>query len=136
VDREEGFMTEARFGLGRIGQIAVTVAELERAVSFYRDVLGMRFLFQVPRMAFFDAGGVRLMLAVPEREEFAHLSSVIYYDVSDLNGAYGTLQSRGAAFEGEPHLVADLGEKELWMAFLRDSEGNLLALMSEIHKVG
>jgi predicted enzyme related to lactoylglutathione lyase len=129
-------MTEPWAGLNRIGQIAVTVADLERAVAFYRDRLGMRFLFEVPKMAFFDVGGIRLMLGIPEREEFAHPASILYYDVTDLDAAYATLQERGVTFENEPHLVADLGEKELWMAFLRDSEGNLLALMSEVHKAG
>ena len=129
-------MTETRFGLSRIGQIAVMVSDLERAVSFYRDRLGMRFLFEVPKMAFFDVGGIRLMLGVPEREEFAHSSSIIYYDVPDLDGAYTALRDRGVEFENDPHFVADLGEKELWMAFLRDSEGNMLALMSEVHKAG
>ena len=129
-------MAEAKFGLARIGQIAVTATDLERAVSFYRDRLGMRFLFEVPKMAFFDCGGIRLMLGVPEREEFAHPASIIYYDVADLDAAYSTLQDRGVAFENEPHFVADLGESELWMAFLRDSEGNMLALMSDVHKVG
>jgi len=127
-------MTEGRFGVGRIGQVAVMVAELPRAVVFYRDVLGMRFLFEVPGMAFFDVGGIRLMLGVPEKEEFSHSSSIIYYDVADLTVAYEALVERGVEFENEPHKVADLGDKELWMAFLRDSEGNMLALMSEVHK--
>jgi methylmalonyl-CoA/ethylmalonyl-CoA epimerase len=127
-------MTEGRFGVGRIGQIAVMVADLPRAVAFYRDVLGMRFLFEVPGMAFFDVGGIRLMLGVPEKEEFAHPASIIYYDVPDLQAAYEALVERGVGFENDPHKVADLGEKELWMAFLRDSEGNMLALMSEVHK--
>ena len=129
-------MTESKVGLNRIGQIAVMVADLERAVPFYRDKLGMRFLFEVPNMAFFDVGGIRLMLGVPEREEFAHPASIIYYNVPDLDAAYGALRDRGVEFENEPHFVADLGEKELWMAFLRDSEGNMLALMSETHKAG
>jgi len=127
-------MTEARFGLRKIGQVYVTAKDLARAVTFYRDALGMRFLFEVPNMAFFDCGGVRLMLGVPEKAEFAHPASILYYDVADLDGAYETLRERGVTFENEPHRVADLGEKELWMAFLRDSEGNMLALMSEIHK--
>jgi methylmalonyl-CoA/ethylmalonyl-CoA epimerase len=125
---------DERFGVRRIGQIAVTVAELERAVAFYRDKLGMRFLFEVPKMAFFDVGGIRLMLGVPESEEFAHPASLVYYDVPDLEAAYESLVEREVTFENEPHKVADLGEKELWMAFLRDSEGNMLALMSEVHK--
>lgn len=129
-------MTESKVGLNRIGQIAVMVADLERAVPFYRDKLGMKFLFEVPKMAFFDVGGIRLMLGVPERAEFAHPASIIYYDVPDLDAAYTVLRGRGVEFENEPHFVADLGEKELWMAFLRDSEGNMLALMSETHKAG
>ena len=129
-------MKEGRFGLDRIGQIAVMVADLERAVAFYRDKLGMRFLFEVPNMAFFDCGGIRLMLGVPEKEEFAHKASIIYYDVPDLDAAYAALESRGVEFENDPHLVADLGESELWMAFLHDSEGNMLALMSDVRKAG
>lgn len=129
-------MAESQFGLERIGQIAVTVAELDRAVSFYRKTLGMRFLFEVPNMAFFECGGVRLMLGVPTDEEHTHPASIIYYDVPDLDAAYSTLRDRGVDFVNEPHLVADLGEAELWMAFLRDSEGNMLALMSEVHKAG
>ncbi len=127
-------MQEGRFGVRKIGQIAVMVADLPRAVSFYRDRLGMRYLFEVPGMAFFDVGGIRLMLGVPESEEFAHASSIIYYDVPDLTVAYESLVEGGVEFANEPHKVADLGEKELWMAFLRDSEGNMLALMSEVHK--
>lgn len=122
------------FALDEIGQIAVSTHDLERAVEFYRGTLGMRLLFQVPRMAFFDCGGVRLMLSVPEKEEFDHPASIIYYRVDDLAGAFETLSGRGVRFEGEPHSVADMGDHELWMAFFRDVDENLLALMSEVPK--
>ncbi len=122
------------FGLGKIGQIAVNVHDVDRALAFYRDVLGMRFLFQVPKMAFFDCGGVRLMLSLPEGEAFDHPALVLYYDVNDIRAAHATLQSRGVKFEGDPHFIADLGDRDLWMAFFRDPEANMLALMSEIPK--
>jgi catechol 2,3-dioxygenase-like lactoylglutathione lyase family enzyme len=127
------------FGLARIGQISVTVHDLDRAVEFYRDRLGMQFLFQVPKMAFFDCGGIRLMLAIPEKPEFDHPTSIIYYRVEDIQyyrvediqAAYATLTERGVAFSGSPHCVAKLPDHELWLAFFQDLEGNTLALMSE-----
>ena len=120
------------FGLSQIGQISVTVHDLERAVGFYRDRLGMKHLFTVPKMAFFDAGGVRLMLGVPEKPEFDHPSSILYFKVGDIQEAHRTLSGRGVAFEGVPHLIAKLETHDLWMAFFRDSEKNLLAVMSEV----
>ena len=124
-------MTGSTFGLSRIGQIAVNASDLERAVAFYRDVLGMRFLFQVPRMAFFDCGGIRVMLGLAERPEFDHPASVLYYQVAEIAAAHRELASRGVAFEAEPHVVHRAPGQELWLAFLRDSEGNPLALMEE-----
>ena len=121
------------FGLGSIGQIAVPVGDIERAVAFYRDVLGMRFLFQVPPgLAFFDCGGVRLMLDAPAKAQMGNHSSVIYYKVSDLHAAFETLSRRGVRFEAKPHLIARMPDHELWMAFFRDPDENLLALMAEI----
>jgi len=125
--------SEAReFGLSQIGQISVTVYDLDRAVEFYRDTLGVEYQFQVPGMAFFNLSGVRLVLAVPEREEFDHPGSVIYYRVDDVRQAYEILKSRDVRFEAEPHIVARLDTHELWMAFFRDVDGNLLALMGEV----
>lgn len=124
-------MTDA-ISLSRIGQIHVNAHDLDRAAAFYRDALGMRELFRVPRMAFFDCGGVRLMLGIPERPEFDHPSSVLYFDVADIEAAHRALEQRGVRFETAPHFVAPLGAKDLWMAFFRDSEGNLMALQSEV----
>ena len=122
------------FGLSSIGQIAVPVTDIERAVAFYRDVLGMRFLFQAPPgLGFFDCGGVRLMLDGPAQAQ-AGSGSVIYYKVDDLQSAFATLSARGVAFEAAPHLVARMPDHELWMAFLRDPDRNLLALMSEVRQ--
>jgi len=126
--------TESRFGLDRIGQIAINVKDLERATAFYRDALGMRPLFQAPRLAFFDCGGIRLMLSPPEKPEFDHPGSILYYEVDDIKAAHTALRGRGVPFEGEPHVVAQLPAHDLWMAFCRDSEGNLLALMSEVRR--
>jgi methylmalonyl-CoA/ethylmalonyl-CoA epimerase len=114
-----------------IGQIAVTAHDIPRAVAFYRDVLGLPLLFQVPRLAFFDGGGVRLMLSEPEGQEFDHPASVIYYRVADLEAAHDRLVRAGVAFRDTPHLVARMPDHELWMTFFTDSEGNTLALMSE-----
>jgi methylmalonyl-CoA/ethylmalonyl-CoA epimerase len=123
----------ADFGLNEIGQIAVPVSDVERAIAFYRDVLGMQFLFQAPPgLAFFNCGGVRLMLDAPAKAQAENHSSVIYYRVSDLSAAFDALSSRGVGFEAEPHLIAKLPDHELWMAFFRDPDGNLLALMSEV----
>jgi methylmalonyl-CoA/ethylmalonyl-CoA epimerase len=124
------------FGVARIGQIAMTVGDLRRAVAFYRDVLGMRFLFEAPpAMAFFDCGGVRLMLSLPEQAGAAagqQVGSIIYYAVDDIQLAAQALEARGVLFEQPPHIVARLPYADLWMAFLRDPDGHLLAIMSEV----
>jgi methylmalonyl-CoA/ethylmalonyl-CoA epimerase len=120
------------FGLARIGQIAVTVHDLDRAVAFYRDLLGMRFLFRAPNLAFFDCDGLRLMLGLPERPEHDHPGSILYFTVGELHAAHTTLVARGVTFLDEPHLIARMPDHELWMAFLTDTEGNTLALMSEV----
>lgn len=120
--------------LNQIGQIAVPADDLERAVAFYRDTLGMRFLFQVPPgLAFFDCGGIRLMIdGIKEREIAGSFSPIIYYKVPDIQAAYEDLSSRGVSFESKPHLIAKMPDHELWMAFLRDTEKNLIGLMSEV----
>jgi methylmalonyl-CoA/ethylmalonyl-CoA epimerase len=118
--------------LARIGQIAVPVTDVDRAVAFYRDVLGMRLLFQAPPgLAFFDCAGVRLMLDGPARAQ-AGQGSVIYYSVPDLQAAFQALSSRGVTVEAEPHLIAKMPDHELWMAFFRDPDKNPFALMAEV----
>ena len=122
----------AGFGLNEIGQIAVAIGDLSRSIEFYRDKLGMKFLFQAPPgLAFFDCAGVRLMLTVPERPGES-ASSVIYYKVDEIQSVFQLLCGRGVVFEGEPHLVARLPDHDLWMAFFHDPDRNLLGLMSEV----
>jgi methylmalonyl-CoA/ethylmalonyl-CoA epimerase len=117
----------------RIGQIAIPVQDLERAVGFYRDILRLPFLFLAPPgLAFFDCGGVRLMLSRPEGEGAPSRAGLLYYLVTDLPAAHRALVSRGVEFLDDPHPIAKLPDHELWMAFCRDSEGNTLALMSEV----
>ena len=118
--------------LTAIGQIAINASDLPRATAFYRDVLGLRLLFEVPGMAFFDAGGIRLMLGVASEPKFDHPASILYYRVADIHAATTRLKAAGAVFLSEPHFIAKLPDHELWLAFLDDSEGNTLALMSEV----
>lgn len=118
------------FSLSSIGQIFVRAKDLDRAVRFYRDTLGMPFLFQAPpQMAFFKCGDISLMLGVPEGAELDHAASLIYYLVPDIALAHKTLRGRGVEFITEPHLVHRAPDYELWLADFRDSEGNVLALM-------
>lgn len=118
----------------QIGQIAISIQNLDRAVAFYRDTLGLPFLFQAPPgLAFFQCGEVRLMLSRPEGVAEGH-SSVLYYKVADIQQAYATLQARQVAFIDEPHLIAKLPDHDLWMVFFHDSEGNMVALMSEVRE--
>ena len=121
----------SRVGIRRLVQASVNARDLERAVGFYREVLELPLLFRIPSAAFFDCGGVRLMVSLPERAEFDHPGSVLYYGVDDLEGAFATAVERGAIPEGEPHLIGRMGAVEVWMGFLRDTEGNLLALTTE-----
>ena len=123
----------ASFGLSSIGQIAITVTDLERAIAFYRDKLGMKFLFQVPNLGFFDGGGIRLMLDRPEKAGETY-SSVIYFKVDDIQAAHRELSGRGVPFEGEPHVIARMPDHDLWMTFLRDPDRNLIGLMSEVRR--
>ena len=119
-------------GLGPIGQIAIVVHDLDAAVAFYRDKLGMAFLFSVPGLAFFDCGGIRLMLSRPEKPEFDHPSSIIYFKVDDIHAMYETLRGRGVPFDDAPHLIANMDSYDLWMAFFRDLENNMFGIMGEI----
>ena len=119
-----------QFGLSRIGQIAVIVHDLERAVAFYRDRLGMPFLFSAPNLAFFQCGEVTVMLSPPETPEFDHPSSIIYFTVDDIDAAHETLQSRGVVFRDAPHVIHRTETRDLWMAFFKDADENTLALMS------
>ena len=124
-------MTEV-LGHSRIGQVSMTARDLDRAITFYRDALGLRFLFRAPpQLAFFDCDGVRLLLDVPEDKAFDHPGSILYFTVDDIAQMHHALRSRGVEFRKEPHLIARRPDREVWMAFFDDTEGNTLALMSE-----
>ena len=127
-------MSTATVGIGisRLGQVSMNAHNLDRAVAFYRDTLGLPLLFTTGNMGFFDCGGVRLMLSLPEKPEFDHPGSVLYFSVSDIESAYRQLEAKNVRFEARPHLIARLPAHDLWMAFFYDSENNLLALMSEV----
>lgn len=116
----------------RIGQIAVVCKDVARATAFYRDTLGLPFLFAAgPNLAFFDCGGVRLMLTTSERPEHDYLSSILYYFVSDIAGTHRDLAAKGVTFLTEPHMIAQMPDHQLWLCDFTDSEGNTLALMEE-----
>jgi predicted enzyme related to lactoylglutathione lyase len=116
----------------QIGQIAINVHDTNRALEFYRDTLGLKLLFTAGRLAFFDCGGVRLMLTPPERPEFDHPASILYFRVADIQSTHARLVQRNVRTEGEPHVVAKMPDHDLWLAEFRDSEGNIMALMSEV----
>ena len=126
-------MTTERVGIRRIGQVALTVQDVERARAFYRDVLELSHLFDAPPgMSFFECGGVRLLLGEASSDNGERHSSILYLDVADIQASHALLAGRNVKFDVAPHKVADLGDRELWLAFFRDSEDNVLALMSEV----
>ena len=122
------------FGLSTIGQIALPVRDVATSVRFYRDTLGLPLLFEFPGLAFFNCGGVRLMLEAAQPDTEHRTSSVIYYKVDGIQAAFKTLQERGVAFEDEPHIIAEMEDHTLWMTFFRDPDAHLLALMCEMPK--
>lgn len=119
--------------LSEIGQIALTVSDVAKATSFYRDVLGLKFLFPAgPNLAFLAAGSVRLMLTTPQGHGEVGKNSVLYFKVDDLPATHAAIIARGAVSERAPQLTAKMPDHDLWMAFLRDPDGNLVGLMSEV----
>lgn len=119
-------------GILNIGQISIIVKDVERATAFYRDVLGLRLLFTVPTMAFFDCGGVRIMLGTASSPELDHPSSIFYFRVADINAGYQRLVSAGAEIVAPPRLIAPMPDHDLWMAAFKDTEGNIHQIMSEV----
>ena len=118
-----------------IGQLAINVKDLSRAKIFYRDMLGLRHLFDAgPHMTFFDCGGVRLLLETARDPQFDHPSSIIYFRVADIEASFQAMTATGLVFEQKPSLIAPMPDHDLWMAFFRDPENNLMALMSEVRR--
>jgi len=118
--------------LKSISQIGIPVIDINRAILFYKDLLELPLLFNTDTMAFFDCDGVRLMLSLPEKEQFINASSVLYFQVDDITTSYKQLKERGVSFIDEPHLITKMGSIETWMVFFYDTEGNTHALMSEV----
>ncbi len=115
-----------------LGQVALTVSDVARSTGFYRDAVGLRFLFAAgPTLSFLDLGNARLMLSAPEGEFRPGSSTVLYLRVGDIRVTHDAMQSRGVGFIDEPHLVAPMPDHDLWMCFFRDPDGHTLALMSE-----
>jgi catechol 2,3-dioxygenase-like lactoylglutathione lyase family enzyme len=124
--------TSGEIAITQVGQIAINVHDTKRAVEFYRDTLGLKLLFTAGHLAFFDCGGVRLMLTPPERPEFDHPASILYFKVADIQSAHARLVQRNVKTENEPHVVARMPDHDLWLAEFRDSEGNIMAFMTEM----
>src|ERR1700682_4510174 len=119
--------TASGIGISRLGQIAINAHDVERAAAFYQDALGLKLLFKAGAgLAFFDCGGVRLMLTRPEKPEFDHPGSILYFAVPDIQAAHARMKEHGARFEDEPHVVARMPNHDLCMVFFRDSEGNFM----------
>jgi methylmalonyl-CoA/ethylmalonyl-CoA epimerase len=125
-------MTKTTNVIQKVGQIGVPVQNLERALTFYQDTLGLQLLFNTDRLAFLQCEGLRIFLSLPEKEEFSQSSSVIYFQVEDLAKMYHELKEKGVSFIDEPHIVGKMGDTEIWMAFFKDTENNTHAFMSEI----
>jgi predicted enzyme related to lactoylglutathione lyase len=122
----------ASLGITNIGQISIIVKDVERATAFYRDVLGLPLLFTVPSMAFFDCGGVRLMLGTPSSPEYDHPSSILYFRIADIQAGYQRLVENKVDIVAPPRLIAPMPTHDLWMTAFRDGEGNIHQLMSEV----
>ena len=122
------------FHLDQITQISINAHDVKRAEAFYRDTLGIKHLFAVSNMAFFDCGGVRLMISLPSSPDLDHPGSIIYFKVKDIKEAHQTLVARGVQFVNQPTLVAQMPTYDLWIAAFKDSEQNILSLMAEVPK--
>lgn len=115
-----------------IRQIALTTKNVPALAAFYRDIVGLKHLFDAgPNLSFFEIGGVRLMLTLPSAPELDHPPSLIYYLVADIESVHAAIKARGAREERPPGLTAQMPDHELWTSFFRDPDGHLLALMEE-----
>jgi len=128
-------MTPSAVSLSRIKQIAIPVHSVDEAKTFYRDVLGLRHLFDAPpALSFFDCGGVQMMLAGPaaQGKDGDQQHAVLFYDVSDIKGTHARIKSSGTKSLAEPRVIARMNGKEIWVCELSDGQGNVVGLMSEV----
>ena len=118
--------------VGKIGQVAITVSDVGSAVAYYRDVLGLNFLFSPgPNLAFLSDGSIRIMLSTPQGSGAVGANSILYFQVTDIEATYDAIIARGSAAERRPQLAAKMPDHDLWIGFLRDPDGNLVGLMEE-----
>jgi methylmalonyl-CoA/ethylmalonyl-CoA epimerase len=122
------------FSLSRIGQIALAVADVDRAEAFYEGALGLRKLYRYGDLTFFDCAGVRLLLEKAHRPENVSKGSTLYFACADIALAVTALRQRGVTFSGPPHLIGKMDDHDLWMAFFEDPDGHTPALMQEAPK--
>ena len=116
-----------------IGQIAIAVSDIKKAVEFYKNKLGLTLLFEVPSgMAFFECGGIRLMVTEQNGDLKDHKTSVIYYHVSNIKQTAKSMIERGVSFTKDPHMAVQMADHELWIGFLRDQDENLIGIMEEV----
>jgi methylmalonyl-CoA/ethylmalonyl-CoA epimerase len=118
--------------ISHIGQIAIIVKDVDRAINFYLNNLGLPLLFRAGNLAFLQCAQTRLMLDAAAEPEFDHPSSILYFSVPDINAAHERMKALGVEFRDQPHMIARMPDHELWMTFFKDTEGNTLALMSEV----
>jgi len=119
--------------LSEIGQIAIIVSDVVRATAFYRDILGLKFLFSAgPNLAFLGAGTVRLMLTTPQGHGEAGKNSILYFKVGDIGATHAAIVNRGARNERDPAFTAKMPDHDLWIGFVRDPDDNLVGIMSEV----
>jgi methylmalonyl-CoA/ethylmalonyl-CoA epimerase len=127
--------TDGKVSLSKIKQIALPVRDITEAARFYRDTLGMRHLFDAPpALSFFDCGGVQLMLAGPDAQgkDGEEQHAVLFYDVSDIKSVHGKIKSSGAKSLEEPHVIARMNGREIWISSFSDGQGNVVSLMSDV----
>ncbi len=119
--------------ISEIGQIAIVVSDVAKATDFYRDVLGLKFLFSAgPNLAFLQAGSVRIMLSTPQGHGEPGKNSILYFKVDDITTAHAAIVARGVKNERTPALTAKMPDHELWIGFVRDPDDNLVGIMSEV----
>lgn len=120
------------FAVGRIGQVAVTVSNVEVATAYYRDILGLNLLFTAgPNLAFLSDGAMRIMLSTPQGSGAVGMNSILYFTVTDIDATFSAIVQRGSQFERTPQLAAKMPDHELWLGFVKDPDGNLIGLMEE-----
>src|SRR6266571_7925170 len=118
-------MARSRSSTATVAQLLVPVEDLDRAIAFYRDTLGLRFLFSAPpQMSFFQSGNVRLLVGVPEPDQPRQRGSTVYFRVADIHAVFQTLTERGLKFGASPHVVNRTPTTELWLTEFRDPDGN------------